>query len=852
MKRILYLIVALVFIASSSFAQEVKSTTPELEMETVGEPKGPASSLPVDEPQSPATIAGTPPKGMAKTKLTLTPAAPSQPVAPLKDASMVSIKGSYGAAAGFQTDKFTWKNANGNYQEKNFRYIDQYEGINTYDQRIFDRYQLEIQTNTNTPWNAYCEIVVDPWSFVGTASETVFNAWGDSATVKYKYWEATGKTINEVYRTNAANSIATQETKVIGGKIDQQVIAPALWGSPAFTLSPNNSTEIDYKLMPVRKLWVTYDQEPLYIKIFPIADQAEALTSDDPMQLSNNHPYWAPSPWLYNYVHGIQFTNGSVFQSRWDNTLPAYAQDSSRNFLTFLRGVTISYKKSDLADFTTTIAAPMSLWDDFDYVDSVPIAARLRVHPNDDVLMGVTVTDKMGIFKNAVKANNIVGAVDGTYRLFGETFAFGELAGSYADYSYANDMRQGFNGIAYKAGMRSTNDLAHGNKFIWDASFTSMSKQFQPGLSDYRDTRVDRDWGRHILFDPFSEDDWNDRIGDSVDVNRLVIGGNCRIILFDSLFDIFVNVRNAHEEQTGKFIENIIRVEPTFNPHKRVQIKGLYLQRNYPNAQGDMDPILKERFTDLPWMNYGVTDGSKTAIYTYSGGAKVDIIPNKLAVYGIYEATNDPQDFPRGICNNVAFNTTVPADDTDDWLSNSNLMFDRLISQVYSQQIFGAQPAYDFYSIWKAKIGYSPIKNLRITYTHVTNQNKNYAALLDDNHDHDSVDVAYKPFDRVMLRAGWSVSRIIDIRRALDNVMSSPPSSYYDRAWEAHHNIYAQMEYDVNKKKAQKLIVQFGEYGLLSGDMGLFGGSVERRYVSSKAAVYDTRAIVRLFYMGKF
>ena len=97
---------------------------------------------------------------------------------------MVKIRGAYGASMGFQTDKFTWKNANGDYQEKNWRYIDQFEGVNTYDQRIFDRYRLEIQTDTKTPWNGYTEIVVDPWSFVGTAEPTVINPWNDSCQIK--------------------------------------------------------------------------------------------------------------------------------------------------------------------------------------------------------------------------------------------------------------------------------------------------------------------------------------------------------------------------------------------------------------------------------------------------------------------------------------------------------------------------------------------------------------------------------------------------------------------------------------------------------------------------------------------
>ncbi len=88
----------------------------------------------------------------------------------------VKISGTYGASVGIDTQNFLWKNANGDYQEKNWRYISNDFDVNTYDKRIFDRYQLEIETDTGTPFNAFAEIKVDPWSFVGVGEETVVDA----------------------------------------------------------------------------------------------------------------------------------------------------------------------------------------------------------------------------------------------------------------------------------------------------------------------------------------------------------------------------------------------------------------------------------------------------------------------------------------------------------------------------------------------------------------------------------------------------------------------------------------------------------------------------------------------------
>ena len=49
--------------------------------------------------------------------------------------SMVKISGEYGMSFGLETDEFIWKNANGDYQEHNWRYIDPDLNVNTYDPR---------------------------------------------------------------------------------------------------------------------------------------------------------------------------------------------------------------------------------------------------------------------------------------------------------------------------------------------------------------------------------------------------------------------------------------------------------------------------------------------------------------------------------------------------------------------------------------------------------------------------------------------------------------------------------------------------------------------------------------------
>lgn len=745
-----------------------------------------------------------------------------------KENSMVKMSGSYGMSFGIAPDEFVWKRANGDYQEKNWRYIDNDLDVNTYDPRIFDRYQLEIKTDTRTPWNAYTEIKIDPWSFVGVGRETIFSSANDSVTVEYKYWEATGKVINENYRTHDGNSVGYDEMKVKGNKVDYQRASPSLWSAPAFDFSKNNSAEIEYLFRPVRKLWVEYQEEPVYLKVFPIADQAEALSSDDPLRLSNNHVYWAPSPWLFSFDPGMALTTAQQ-EAKWNWDLVWFAEDSNRQFLTFLRGLTFAYEHGDMASFRMTAATPMSLWDYYQEGTSFPMAFRTKITPSDKLQVGSTYTLKLGVHKHDIRGINQALGFDVDYNLWDLAELFGEYAASYNYLRHPDDSKQINLGQAYKTGIKSSFDLRGGNRFNWDVSLALMSKDFRPGLADYKDTRVDRDWGRHIWFDPITPEDQGIRIGDSIDINRYVIGMNARSILFNNLVDFYFNFRNAHNSYDDKFIENIIRLEAVLNPMADVQLKGLALHRRYPDSIGDYDQFLRDRYTDELLRNYRVDDGYEVELVTLSGGAKVDFFDKRLSVYGIYEATNDPQDFPRSALNSIAFNTVVIED---------NIRFNRLITQVYDQDFFDLPP-YGFYNIWKGVVMVRPLDNFSVRYTHVTNGNRNYAALIDDNHNHDAIEVGYAPVKNITTQFGYSVSRIINLNRAID-------ANSRAKDFEQHHNIYAQLNWDF--KKDHRLTVQFGEAWLQQQPGSLFGP----KWISTSPAVLDTVEIVRIFYQGKF
>lgn len=812
-----------------------------------------------------------------------------------ENTSMVKMRGNYGMSMGFRTDEFIWKEANGDWQEKNFRYFSGDQDVNTYDPRIFDRYELEIETDTKTPWNGYCDIVMDPWSFVQVSrQQKIINVAGsDNVDVTYKAWENTGYTINQMLRTSTGKTIFIPEQKVIGNQVTQFTGDPVFWGTGTaagpnpFVFSAGRSTDLEYIFRPVRKLWVEYNESPFYLKIFPISNQDEALTSDDPLILSNNHVYYAPSPWLWRFDPGMQFMSGDGLPAfgqqpamwNWDEAW--FAEDSNRHYLTFLRGVSAGWNVEDFASLNVTCAPPLGLWDTYETVTSVPIAARFKMNPGEKLAIGSTYTSKYGIAEQQLRAQNHVLGGDVTYNIWDKTDIFGEIAGSLMNIEHADRQITKDTGESYKVGVKSRIDFDANNSLKSDAYFAYMSEDFSPGLADYRDTREDRDWGRHIWFDPLSPEDQSCRIGDGIDINRYTVGANARAKIADNFFDVFLNWRNVHDAtEINKFVENTTRAEVTCNPAARVQVKGLALVRNYHDSIGGYDPLLRNRYTDQFYFSQekrsifpetlisAVDDGKDVNIMTFSGGAKVDVIPQKVTVYGIYEATNDPQDFPRQLLNNpyaagphpanpavpggqyaAPFNN-IPINSFSTDYTHDNVMFNQINNALYGQDLFSKPPYDQWFNMIKACITVRPVKEFQVKYTHVTNTNHNYAALFDNNHTHDEVTAVYNPFKGVTWTTGCSISRVNDLARAVDTSHqtvwpfgATPPQ---DIQYKQHTNIYSQVNWDF--KKDQRLTFQFGESWFLTQ-----GGDVfSPQWFSQSSSVLDTRAIFRVWYQGKF
>jgi len=253
----------------------------------------------------------------------------------------------------------------------------------------------------------------------------------------------------------------------------------------------------------------------------------------------------------------------------------------------------------------------------------------------------------------------------------------------------------------------------------------------------------------------------------------------------------------------------------------------------YPPTLGGRDPLIRDRYTDERIVNAAIIDGKNANVATLSGGAKLDFMEKKISVYGIYEATNDPQDYPRGILNDY---TNGP--NTGATYGESGIRFNRLVPFLYSQDIFDFPP-YRFYSMVKGVVTVKPVDNIMLKYTHVTNGNKNYAALFDDNHNHDAIELNLKFPKDIDFWFGYSLSRMIDLERAID-------TNGVERPFKPHHNVFAQLSW--NLKHDQKFTVLYGESWIQNEKPGMFS----TKWPSTRVSVLDTRHIIRFFFQGKF
>ncbi|MDP2941221.1 MAG: hypothetical protein Q8N85_03085, partial [Candidatus Omnitrophota bacterium] len=453
----------------------------------------------------------------------------------------VVLSGEARLGLGFTSGDVIWKDTNADYgavpREKNWRYLWGDKRQNTYDPKIYDRLLLGVQTKFNSPLNAFLEMAADPWVFIGKNRVTVSSTGGtDSVDMLLKYWSADAKIINETYRSENGNIITLDQVGVSDGKTKLTKPKAALWRITFKSIPP---MDIKRAYRPVRKMFFDYQQDNYAFKVFPLSGQEEALTSDDPLRISNNRVYWEESPWLDQYEPSRTFnepTGQAIKEGKWIRSLSYFTRDSSDDYprrLSFLRG--LSFKQDSGAySLDATAAAPMSLWDDYENANSADAALRLKI-PIGNAQLGLVSATKMGLNKGGnLDAVNQAEAVDFNYRAADFNF-YGEVGASYTDIQEAKDFTKKYQGVGAKLGMdynASYEDKPGINKAGF--FYAHLDSEFYPGLSNYRYTRRDDPTlSRHIYFSPVSDNDKSLTWGNGIDRGRNILGFNLGAIFFE-------------------------------------------------------------------------------------------------------------------------------------------------------------------------------------------------------------------------------------------------------------------------------------------------------------------------------
>ncbi len=780
---------------------------------------------------------------------------------------MVRTWGRYRLAAGANGDDLILNDANAalniqGLQGPQSDYLFGEKLNNTFDKAIYSQYQLNIDYTPDKRWSYYTQIVVDPWSYVGTTGEQVAqNNQNRNIRLRYnlKYFGAFNSTIKEVYRNDITDRITFPYIKVHDGHLTGGTVVE---GMDDYDGVPGNKRglsynipehDLDTELRPFRKMWVDYKEDDWHVRAFALADETQALTTDDPLKLSNNRDYWQQSPWLYQYYPVRYFSDGSIKRGYYSDALSYNARDSEGNRLVLLRGA--SYEANfDQTYIAATVAAPFTPWDEkYFAADNIPGAVRVKHQATEKFMIGGVYTFRTGLIDNSAADFNQVVGVDVKYDL-NENIAFtAEIAGSHRDLDMKTDeaTRTSTEGYAYKAELAGDYDHRHDGHTQWLLSYAQMDRRFETLNSQYLSTRDDRFWGTHLTFaeypdlEPF-------KLGDGLDANRWVVRFNWKEKLFKERFYNEFDIRNVHkmentnylnpvsrtyEEMNTTNVETVTRDEITVKLNPRVTAKGLFRWRALPRTLTGVEPVFTGYYFpkddldlhDFYIQNSAVTGGQNADQFTYSGGLQYVIDPS-LTVEGFYERTNAIPDFPRGLLNEFFRNPVERVD---------GILIDRMQNFMYSQgSVLKAAPPYPFYTITKERVIYRP--DSRVTYTlHMTQNGYKAAGGIDDNINHAGLGVEFSQNKKLKWFADYTYSRQIDIPRFIS-------SGETDVVYAAHHNFYANVDYRINA--ASIFRAEYGVFGL-GGDQ-LVGNS----YAPSAFSLptIDTEQLFRVSLIGDF
>lgn len=772
------------------------------------------------------------------------------------DGPFVKIKGVARASMGIESNGTTvWRQANGDLNERNYR-ITSHDALNnaenTFDPAIYQRLKVVMDAGINQAISMHLNVTVDPWSYTGkTSNQRVSSRNGtDSANIQYLYTGATPYAVGRIVNTNTTgDGLAMPEIK------RSHNIVPATTIDSNWNTYDIQAMKLEYTFNPVRELW--FDIKPGdkgTFRIFPMGYQDQALTTDDPMRLSNNKMYWEGSPWLRGWTKGnvnqSDFTKGT-----WETSLSSF-RDSDGNRLTALRGVSLDMRLTEDSSLKATLATPKTIWDDYSTVTAIPGSARWSQTLTDSLLVGITGNMHTGLVDGKVDAENYVKSADAAFMLFDGVEILGQVSESTGKYDQLTpEYTTKDRGNAYYVSLEGSTDpedMLHkdyfgqrapkGDSFFAKSRvfFARMDNDFESSLSNYHETRDDSYWSRHLTFYPStygnlpgtepitSEYDLESfAIGNGIDQGRKVVGWRGDVELLEGKIKGLADVRYV-TDTNDHHIETVSRTQWEYKPIEKLSTKLMLLKHDLPKTTAEVDPFVVDGVTGRPLANKAVPGGEDPSLNTGTLGARYEIT-DAVAINGVWERTNDKtlatDNFPMGALNSSNFETYT--DDTR--------LFRRPIPFLYTQQYFDQAP-YEYYNIFKAGLELKLMEKWMIYLDYTRNPNK-FAGNIDDNINHWGVETSYVPFERFGLFARYTFSKWYNLEKLANN---------NELKYQSYNNMFLEGRYF--KKDDMKLSLQYGVGPSYTTDVSTTNPSVA--YYSSP--VLETEHLIRMIYEKKF
>ncbi len=790
----------------------------------------------------------------------------------------VSINGELRSSIGFDRDDVILREANGDYNERNFRILFGNQHENTFDPALYDRVRLNVDAPGLSPVEVHANLTVDPWSFVGTTGE--FEVVGadptDRASLDLKYWGNTNRAINEFFWTDKiGDRFSTPEIEVDDGHTVNTTLTSIFTNTYAIP-----ERDIDYRFHPLREFWLGYRSDVLSLRMFPIAYENQALISDDPLSLSGHQTYWQWSPWIEEWRPGRYLPRSDVngfVAGEWTHALAFFTRDSDLQRLTALRGATLKWQPADQLSVQGGIASPKTLWQEYESWNSLVGMLRPKYQVLDALTVGGIYTTRWAYNERALDAYNHVYGLDAALTPMDWLVLEAEGGTSYSTYdrSLARYEQRGWlwhlgltlrsfgllgGGRTEDRGEAEAQDEASApytppmgarqtggaGSFRLHGYYTHMDEAFDPGLANYRETRDDTFWGRHLSFYRPLRDYQAQyarlagglapiesleafRIGDGIDIGRDVLGARLTTSLLDGRWEGLYDHRNVHDVN-GKFIEDVTRAEQTLRVVPRLTGKLLFIYHRRHDTVGGIDPFLFDTDTGLAVLNTQAPDGQDPSTMTFGSGLEFELL-DQLSLWGIWEATQEAgtwgsDNYPRGLFND----TTLPLETRGDQRIRLRQTF------LYDQHVF-PKPPYPWDHIFKVGLHWEAGSWLEgnLSWTRNTYE---FAGQIDENMNHIGLELGWHPTKALSVISSYTLSHSVSLPQI---AATSGAAIHNDR----HHNLYLRTLYEVGDES--ELAVEYG-VGRFINTYQLFVYDPRGQHFPT----LDTEHLVRVVYTCRF